>query len=157
MLERGQVFTIQGKTFFTFGGASSHDIQGGVLDRKNPGYDNQVKWAKKNQLPYRILRESWWPEELPSGEEMQEGIRNLERVNYKVDYVISHCCSTRIQDILDPPPYKLFKTDVLTEYFEQIEEKLEYKCWYFGHYHMDQRIDDKHMLLYETIVCLQGK
>lgn len=26
LLERGQVFTIEGKTFFTFGGAASHDI-----------------------------------------------------------------------------------------------------------------------------------
>ena len=26
-LERGQVFKIEGKKFFTFGGASSHDIQ----------------------------------------------------------------------------------------------------------------------------------
>ena len=83
---------------------------------------------------------------------MQEGIRNLEKVNYKVDYVISHCCSTRVQDILDPAPYKLFAPDVLTEYFEQLEEKLEFTDWYFGHYHMDQRIDNKHMLLYEAIV-----
>ena len=35
LLERGQVFTIEGKTFFTFGGASSHDIQGGVLVRSH--------------------------------------------------------------------------------------------------------------------------
>ena len=34
LLERGQVFEIDGKTFFTFGGASSHDIQGGILDRQ---------------------------------------------------------------------------------------------------------------------------
>ena len=155
LLERGQVFTIQGKTFFTFGGAASHDIQGGVLDRKDPNYDNLVKKAKKERLPYRILHESWWPEELPSEEEMQEGIRNLEKVNYKVDYVISHCCSTRVQDTLDPAPYKLFAADVLTEYFEQLEEKLEFTDWYFGHYHMDQRIDNKHMLLYKSIVKLE--
>ncbi len=157
LLERGQVFNIEGKTFFTFGGASSHDIQGGVLDRKDPNYDYLVKKAKKERLPYRILRESWWPEELPSEEEMQEGMRNLEKVNYKVDYVISHCCSTRIQDILDPAPYKLFAPDVLTEYFEQLEEKLEFTDWYFGHYHMDQRIDDKHILLYKTVVKLEQK
>ena len=29
---RGQVYEINGKTFFTFGGASSHDIQDGILD-----------------------------------------------------------------------------------------------------------------------------
>ena len=29
---RGQVFEIEGKTFFTMGGAASHDIQDGILD-----------------------------------------------------------------------------------------------------------------------------
>lgn len=157
LLERGQVFTIQGKTFFTFGGAASHDIQGGVLDRKNPDYERLVKKAKKEKLPYRILRETWWPEELPSEEEMSEGIRNLEKVKYKVDYVISHCCSTRIQNLLDSEPYKLFEADILTEYFENLEDKLEYTDWYFGHYHMDRRIDEKHMLLYKTIIKTEQK
>lgn len=31
-LMRGQVYNIQGKTFFTMGGASSHDIQDGILE-----------------------------------------------------------------------------------------------------------------------------
>ena len=35
LLERGQVFEIDGKTFFTFGGAASHDIQGRILDRED--------------------------------------------------------------------------------------------------------------------------
>ena len=30
-LMRGQVFSIEGKTFFSFGGASSHDIDDGIL------------------------------------------------------------------------------------------------------------------------------
>ena len=29
---RGQVFAIDGKSVFTFGGASSHDIDGGILE-----------------------------------------------------------------------------------------------------------------------------
>ena len=37
-LERGQVFKIEGKKFFTFGGASSHDVQGGVMDIENSDY-----------------------------------------------------------------------------------------------------------------------
>lgn len=31
-LLRGQVYDIQGKTFFTMGGGSSHDISGGILE-----------------------------------------------------------------------------------------------------------------------------
>lgn len=38
----------------------------------------------------------------------------------------------------------------------EIEDKLEYSCWYFGHYHMDRKIDARHILLYHTVVPLEG-
>ena len=69
-------------TFFAFGGASSHDIQGGVFDRNSPSYLNDVWKACINNLPYRVLNESWWPAELSTEEEMQEGRRNLEIAGY---------------------------------------------------------------------------
>ena len=149
------MFTIEGKTFFTFGGASSHDIQGGILEREDPNFKLKVKRARDRGLPYRILGESWWPHELPTQEEMQEGIRNLEKVNFKVDYVITHCCSNAIQNVLDPAPGKLLSEDILTDYFQQIEDRLEYQDWYFGHYHMNRRIDEKHMVVYENIIKLR--
>lgn len=45
-LERGQIFKIEGKNFFTFGGASSHDVQGRILDRDDP------EFARKKQSFY---------------------------------------------------------------------------------------------------------
>lgn len=39
LLERGQVFDIEGKRYFTFGGAQSHDISGGVLDTEMDGFE----------------------------------------------------------------------------------------------------------------------
>ncbi len=152
LLERGQVFTIEGKTFFTFGGASSHDVGGGILDRKDPNFSLKRKRALNEGLPYRILGESWWPQELPSEEEMQEGLRNLEKADYKVDYVITHCCATSVQDALDVTPGKIYEADVLTDYFQNLEGKLTYRHWYFGHYHDDKQVDDKHTLLYHFVV-----
>lgn len=155
LLERGQVFDIEGKKFFTFGGASSHDIQGGILDRKDIDFDEKQKNAHKSNLPYRIVHESWWAEELPNEEEMNEGRVNLEKNGYKVDYVLTHCCSTPLQERLDRPPCRLFKPDILTNYLEEIENKLSYRHWFFGHYHMDKNIDEKHSVLYHTIVSLE--
>ena len=37
-LLRGQVYDIQGKTFFTMGGGSSHDISGGILEPDDPQF-----------------------------------------------------------------------------------------------------------------------
>ena len=52
LLERGQIFRIEGKRFFTFGGASSHDIQGGILDRNSPTYaKDKESQSKRPVLP----------------------------------------------------------------------------------------------------------
>lgn len=158
LLERGQVFQIEDKTFFTFGGASSHDIQGGVLDRTDPAYEMLKFEALKKKLPYRILNESWWKQELPTEEEMQEGRKNLEKVNYKIDYVISHCMSTTMQETLEALycsfgfSHRCYEADILTDYFEELEQKLQYKHWYCGHYHVNQNADEKHTVLYEKIL-----
>lgn len=152
LLERGQVFSIEGKTFFTFGGASSNDITGGILDRNDPDFRQKYEEAKLRKKPYRILHEEWWPEELPSKEELEEGIQNLMKCNFKVDYVISHCAANRVQDMLKNYYSKEYPTNLLTNYFEELEQKLEYKHWYCGHYHEDIEIDEKHSILYNRFV-----
>lgn len=156
LLERGQVFEVEGKSFFTFGGASSHDVQGGILDRDDIDYDDNRRKAIRSGLPFRIKHESWWEQELPSDEEMEEGRNNLAKYNYKVDYILTHCCATSVQNILDKGPGHLFESDILTDYLQEIEEKTQYKHWFFGHYHMDQDVDEKHSLLYHALVLLEN-
>ena len=87
--------------------------------------------------------------ELPTEEEMQNGINNLEKVNYKVDYIVSHCCPTSIQTIIGRGTYK---KDYLTDYFQKIMEKCEFKKWYFGHYHDNRQVNSQFVLLYGDIV-----
>ena len=154
------MFKIEGKKFFTFGGASSQDIQGGVLDPHDPDYARKRIAANKSRLPYRIKGISWWEQELPTEEEMQEGIRNLEKVNYKVDYVITHCLASSVQRKLERyfgsgDFIHSYKEDILTEYFDRLEEKLQYKYWYCGHYHLDMEVDEKHGVVYEGIGAMK--
>ena len=75
---------------------------------------------RKRGAYFRIRDYSWWDLELPTDEEMKNGIKNLEKVNYKVDYIISHCCPTSIQTLLNPS----YKKDILTDYLQEISEKL---------------------------------
>ena len=72
---RGQVFAIDGKSVFTFGGASSHDIDGGILEPEDPDFKRTKRKLDQGWLPYRINHVSWWRQELPSQEEMEEGRR----------------------------------------------------------------------------------
>ena len=57
--------------------------------------------------------------------------------------------------MLDKGPGHLLKADILTDYLQEIEEKVQYKHWFFGHYHMDQEVDEKHSLLYHALVLLE--
>ncbi len=126
-LMRGQVYEIGGKKFFTMGGAFSID---------------------KN---YREPGLSWWPEELPSEKEYAEARKNLEKHNYRVDYVITHCCAyNMLLKMMYYIPAKLMRDDE-NIFFNELEEKLKYKHWYFGHYHLDMKVDRKHTVLYQNI------
>lgn len=100
---------------------------------------------------------SWWEQELPNQAELQEGRDNLEKVGYKVDYVISHCLSTSMQDKLEErfggtSGCRIFIPDILTDYFDEIESRLSYKYWLCGHYHVNLILDNKHVILYEDIL-----
>lgn len=160
MLERGQVYEIEGKKFFAFGGASSHDFDI-ILDPSEPSYWDDREVAQWRHTPFRVLGQSWWPQELPNEEEMQEGRNNLEKAGWEVDYVISHCCSSNTQAYMQDN-YRFtgysgrrYKTDCLTDYFDEIEEKLSYKQWFFGHFHIELCIDELHTVLYESIIPLE--
>ena len=148
-LMRGQVFELEGKKIFTFGGASSHDIDGGILEPDAPDYKKKKEKLDQGDKPYRINHVSWWKEELPSEEEMKEGRENLQKHGNKVDFIISHCASSSTEALLGGG---LFKPDQLTDYFEEIKQTVEYKKWFFGHYHDNRNVNAKEILLWEQII-----
>ena len=145
-LMRGQVFEIDGVSLFTFGGAKSHDIQDGILEKDDP----RIKeWSKNPFKMFRVNHSSWWKEELPSEKEMNDGIQNLEKYNNKIDFIITHCGATSSIALYSMGDYK---PDILTNYFEEIRQKVNFKKWFMGHYHDNYAINDKEIILYEQIV-----
>ena len=126
-LERGQIFEIDGLSFFTFGGANSID-----------------KSIRRTGL-------SWWPEEMPSDYEYEEGLRNLEKANWKVDYILTHTCPEFVANQLVTYIYPGEET--LQRYSNRIVEEVEFKKWFFGHWHMDETVDN-FRCLYNDIVEL---
>ena len=148
-LMRGQIYELEGLKIFTFGGAKSHDISGGILETSDPRFRAKRKKLDKNQELYRINHVSWWKEELPEEEELAEGLRNLIQNNWSVDYIISHCCSTSTQEKIADRTYQ---PDILTRYFEKIKEMCRYRKWFFGHYHDNMNVNSKEVLLYDQII-----
>lgn len=127
-LMRGQIFTIENKTIFTFGGATSID-----------------KYR-------RIEGVSWWKEEIPSREELAEAMTNLAKYNNEVDYIITH--SIDAFSLNNPNLYiQGYKCDVYEDnmILNWFEDNIKYKHWYFGHYHLDVNINDNKTCLYHNI------
>ena len=123
-LMRGQIFELESYRFFTMGGAKSHDTN------------------------HRINHISWWRQELPSDEEYIEALQNLERYNWQVDYIITHCAPTSIALMGS----RHNEADRLTDFLQEVRERAKYHYWLFGHYHDNRAIDEKHILLWEQIV-----
>lgn len=129
-LMNGQVFKIDGKTFFTMGGATSVD---------------------------RIFRKegiSWWPQEEPPEEELLEAVRNLSNAGRNVDYIITHTCPEKVRK----QAFSVY--DDFIEYSSQVEQFLDkvydnvtYKKWFAGHIHIDREFrEHKLRILYNSIV-----
>lgn len=148
-LMRGQIFDIDDVSIFAFGGATSHDISGGILKPDDPDFKKKKKELDRGFLPYRIDHVSWWERELPTEEEMEEGRRNLAAHDNRVDFIVTHCCSSSTQALIGAG---LYKPDMLTNYLEEIRRTTRFKKWFFGHYHDNRNVNAEEILLYEQII-----
>ena len=151
-LMRGEIYTIEGHTFFAFGGASSHDISDGIIEMDREG--NWIKTVKVWRKPgknFRIKGLEWWEQELPTDEELAYAEQSLKEHDDQADYIITHCCP---QHIADDYIERNDEPDILTNFFDAIDRKVEYKKWFFGHYHDEKEIGEKYRLIYKQIVRL---
>jgi hypothetical protein len=159
-LMRGQVFEIEGKTFFTFGGAASHDC-GSAMDAVitmrldefhtrdfKADYDNLLKYQQRES---RVPGKSWWAAEVPTPEELAEAKANLARFGNKVDYVLTHTGSSRVHRHLGFTPNGHPWDRNLITFFDWLEENVEFSHWWFGHFHRDFVYDEKHTGFFDAI------
>ena len=148
-LMRGQVYLIDGKKIFSFGGASSQDIRDGILELDDPLYKEKKMELDREYRSYRVNHLSWWERELPSAEEMEEGKTNLQEHNNEVDFMVTHCCAASTQILINPT---YGKPDYLAKYFEELRQMVKFKKWFFGHYHENRNITAEEILIYEQII-----
>ena len=128
-IERGEVFELENRTFFAMGGGFSID---------------------KNR---RIDGITWWKEEMPNFTEMKFGMDQLLAMNCKVDFILTHTCSHRsfnkIAEKFDMK-HKIEGEESLRDFFEWIENNVDFDEWHFGHFHDDFELDEKHFLHYNN-------
>lgn len=129
-LMRSEVYNIDGVRIFTLGGATS-------IDRA-----------------YRIPHVNWWPQEVPTERNFEEARANLGAVGWNVDYVVTHTCPRNLmaRTLYPSMPIPGLPDERLTRFLDEVDWRLDYKRWYYGHFHKDMDVDEKHVLLFERIV-----
>jgi len=127
-LMRGQVFTIENRTFFTMGGGYSID-----------------KFLRKEGV-------SWWKEEIPSEEEFEEARKNLKAHDFKVDYIITHAAPEKIMNMIFPNHAPELKLNL---FLQEVMDKTQYAHWYFGHLHQENTYPYNVTQLYENGLVLE--
>jgi 3-oxoacid CoA-transferase subunit A len=131
----GEIYDFNGKKAIAIGGAYSVDKY------------------------YRLERNlAWYDNEQPSEEIKQFVEQQLEKCNWNVDYVLSHTTPLKYEPIAAfLPIIDQATVDKSTEtWLDHIEDKLEYRKWYCGHYHIDKTID-KIIFMYEDYDELTAK
>lgn len=111
-LMRGQIYIIEKKGIFTFGGGVSRDLQ---------------KMLDINM---------WSSREMPDKEEFVEGAKQLNAYGSRIDYIITHEPPTRIKGIIDPE----LKPNPVNIYLEQIASQMNFDKWFFGSMHLDEEV-----------------
>ena len=133
-LKRGQLFNIDGYRIFAMGGASSSE------------YDRT----------HRTQGETWFNEEIPNEQERAAALETLDAANWDCDFVITHCapssCAQGISEHTDR--LEIHPMDEYTDWLQTIQDRLAYRHWFCGHYHIDVQIQDKTTALYNRIAVL---
>lgn len=128
-LLRGCIYTLEGKTFFTFGGGES------------PDKDVRQSCAK------------YWEEELPNIDEMKFAVSNLNKIDRKVDYIITHEPPAKIKGLFCD---KTDDINTLNRYFDDVAANVECKKWFFGSVHRDRKIAPKYIAVFNSIIELSS-
>jgi len=121
----GEVYKIEGIKHLVIGGAYSVD----KFYRIRNGY-------------------GWWEDEQPSEEIKQYVEQQIKEKEF--DVILSHTCPFKYEPVETfLPGIDQSTVDTSTEkWLDEIEEKVKYKAWFCGHWHINKRIDKMHFLFH---------
>ena len=129
-LKRGQIFKIEGNTFFTFGGGESIDKD------------------------MRVGTGLWWRAEEPTPDEMAQGVAALNEAGRRVDYIITHEPPSLVKSAVLMRQGESDRVNKLNGYLEEIDRACEFRHWYFGSLHEDRVITQYHTCVFKKLVAV---
>lgn len=121
-LMRGEIYQIEEHTYFAFGGGESDDKE------------------------FRKAGESWWPEEMPTPEEMIHARENLAAHGNRVDYILTHTPTPKCRARLDRTA-----PDGVSLFLGTLEDTVTFRHWYFGRMHRDRVMGSQRRAMFKEI------
>lgn len=109
--------------------------------------------------PFRLANGyGWWPDEQPDDVTKRRVVELLKKMDWKADCVLTHIAPLKYEPVENfIPGLDQSSVDKSTEFWlDGIEDKLDYKRWYAGHYHCDKWKSDKFRLMFNDIDEFMG-
>lgn len=128
-LLRGEIYEIEGKRFFTLGG--------GDLDEDEDRVEG-INWLVGEEL---------------SEEDIENAVDHLNQVDWEVDYIISHDIVSQTKSFLSMQNDQYLQ---MHTFFDELNERVRYKHWYFGHFHQDKAISSTMTAVYQKVLPIGG-
>lgn len=129
-LMRGEIYTIDGKKIFSFGGGRSEDIH------------------------IRREHSTYWERELPTQEELSYAIENLARNDNNVDFIITHEPPASVKDYIDIDT-EILATNLLNATLSKISETCRFRMWFFGKCHRNKIVSKHFHSLFDDVVSTE--
>lgn len=122
---RGEVYTVEGKKIFAFGGGDSTE---GLEQLSDP------------------------PLFLPSADELQNASNNLTAAGDRVDLVVTHDAPLRLKGFLDED---YDQQNYLHGFLEDICSTVSFSRWFIGKYHQDRIIPPHYRMVFHDVVRVE--
>jgi len=133
-LMRGEIYSIEGRTFFSMGGGVCPDDD------------------------FRSADDSRMRLEVPSREELERAALNIRRADGRIDYIITHEPPMRIKAFLQlkqTTSAGSMEYTGLNTFLEELGKCCVFKRWFFGSMHLDKLISTTHAAMFRKVIAVE--
>ncbi len=128
-LMRGQIYEIEHKTLFTLGGGEPPESQ--------MQEDEELDAVRA---------------EIPDKNEMLFAVENLQKHDYKVNYIATHEPPASIRDFLALSEMNRREMSALGAFLDELSKSASFEKWYFGSMHIDKHISRSYTSVFRELI-----